>query len=213
VNCHLYHFLSSLLGTPLMVMYIQKIKQSETNPASLAYVSAPIQVRGAKGAVRDRIFCPSCLIIFCSLLFNNFSFAAMSPLASNRRKRRCCILSPSTKRIRKAIGKEIQAEAFKELLKLKAAGQGRLQYGEMKRLVKKYNGKGYPEVTRDNLNYRLKKLEEDHEKKDAEAKSIQLAAERTLLIGIKVVKIWWLPQRLNKSINKPAVVGDLNGYC
>ncbi len=109
----------------------------------------------------------------------------MSPLAS-RRKRRCCILSPSTKRIRKAIRKAIQAEAFKELLKLKAAGQGKLQYGEMERLVKKYNEKGYPEVTRDNLNYRLKKLEEVHKKKDAEAKSMQLAAERTQLIGIKV---------------------------
>jgi hypothetical protein len=111
----------------------------------------------------------------------------MLPLAS-RRKRQCCVLSPSTKQIRKAIGKAIQAEAFKELLKVKAAGQGRLQYEEMERLVKRYNEKGYPEVTRDNLNYRMKKLEEDHKKKDAEAKSLQLAADRSQLIGIEVPK-------------------------
>jgi hypothetical protein len=106
----------------------------------------------------------------------------MSPLAS-KRKRRCCVLSPSTKRIRKAVGKAIQVEAFKELLKLKALGQGRLQYGDMERLVKKYHEKGYPEVTRDNLNYCLKKLEGEHQKKDSEAK---LAAERTKLIGVEI---------------------------
>jgi hypothetical protein len=43
-------------------------------------------------------------------------------------------------------------EAFKELLKLKALGQARLQHGEMERLVKKFHEKAYPEVTRDNLN-------------------------------------------------------------
>ncbi len=63
-------------------------------------------------------------------------------------------------------------EAFKELLKLKALGQARLQHGEMERLVKKFHEKAYPEVTRDNLNYCLKNLEEEQQKLDSEVKSI-----------------------------------------
>ncbi len=41
-------------------------------------------------------------------------------------------------------------------------------------------------MTKENLNYHLKKLEEQHQKKDAKAKSMQLVAERTQLIGVKV---------------------------
>ncbi len=41
-------------------------------------------------------------------------------------------------------------------------------------------------MTKDNLNYHLKKLEEQHQKKDAKAKSTLLVAERTQLIGVKV---------------------------
>jgi hypothetical protein len=110
----------------------------------------------------------------------------MSPLAS-RQKRRCCIKSPSTKQIRKAIGKAIQEEALKELLKIKVLGQGRLPYGAMDRIVKKYHDKGYPEVTRDNLNYRLKKVDEEQQKKEAAQQILQLAAERIRLIGIEVL--------------------------
>ncbi len=118
----------------LWYMHIQKITQSEMNPADLAYV-----VHLYKYMVPKALFG---ITIPCLLLSNNLSFAVMSPLA--RWKWWCCVLSPSTKQIRKAIGKAIQAEAFKfkELFKLKAVGQGRLQYGEMERLVKKYNEKG-----------------------------------------------------------------------
>jgi hypothetical protein len=86
----------------------------------------------------------------------------------------------------------IKGEKFKELLKSKVLGQGRLQYGEMDSLVKKYHEKGYQELTRDNLNYCLKKLDEEHQKKEPAEKIMQLAAERT-------IKIWWPPQRFNKA--------------
>ncbi len=94
----------------------------------------------------------------------------MSPLSSKaacRPKRRCCVLSPGAKRIKKAIGKAIQEEAFKEILKLKGLGNGKLHYGDMDKVVKNYNEKGYQEVTRDNLNYRLKKLDAEEQKKEA----------------------------------------------
>ncbi len=100
----------------------------------------------------------------------------MSPLAP-RPKGQCCIESPKTKRIRRAIGKAIQEEAFKELLKLKALGQGRLQYGEMDRIVKKYHKKGYLEVTRNNLNYCLNRLDEEQQKKEAGEQIMKLMAE------------------------------------
>jgi hypothetical protein len=109
----------------------------------------------------------------------------MSPLAS-RQKRQCCIQSPSTKRTRKAIGEAIKEEALKELLKIKALGQGRLPYGAMDRIVKKYHDKGYPEVTRDNLNYRLKKVDKEQQKKEAAQHILQLGAERTRLIGVEI---------------------------
>ncbi len=58
----------------------------------------------------------------------------MSPLSSKagcRPKWRCCLLSPGAKRIKKAIGKAVQEEAFKEILKLRDFGNGKLRYGDM----------------------------------------------------------------------------------
>jgi LAS superfamily LD-carboxypeptidase LdcB len=40
----------------------------------------------------------------------------------------------------------------------------------------------------DNLNYCLKKLDEEHQKKEAAEQIMQLAAEKTKLIGIEVPK-------------------------
>jgi len=71
---------------------------------------------------------------------------------------------------------------------LKAVGQERLHYGEMDRLIKKYHKKGCPEVTRDDLNCCLKKLDKEHQKKEAAEQIMPLAAERTKLIGIEVPK-------------------------
>jgi hypothetical protein len=113
----------------------------------------------------------------------------MSPLSSKaacRPKRRCCILSPGAKWIKKAIGKAIQEEAFKEILKLKGLGNGKLHYGDMDKVVKKYNEKGYQEVTRDNLNYRLKKLDAEEQKKEAAENMLKLALERSQMIGMGV---------------------------
>jgi hypothetical protein len=62
----------------------------------------------------------------------------------------------------------------------------RLPYGAMDRIVKKYHDKGYPEVTRDNLNYHLKKLDEELQKKEAAQQILQLVTERTRLIGVEV---------------------------
>jgi len=113
----------------------------------------------------------------------------MSPLSSKaacRPKRRCCVLSPGAKRIKKAIGKAIQEEAFKEILKLKGLGNGKLRYGDMDKVVKNYNEKGYQEVTRDNLNYRLKKLDAEEQKKEAAENMLKLALERSQMIGMGV---------------------------
>jgi hypothetical protein len=54
-----------------------------------------------------------------------------------------------------------QEEAFKELLTVIGAHGGKLPYGAMDKLVKKYQGNGYKAVTRQNLYYRLNRRKED----------------------------------------------------
>jgi hypothetical protein len=87
----------------------------------------------------------------------------MAPRTVPARSSKCRQLKPScpsprTKRIRKGCVKVVQEEAFKELLRLRGRNGGKVGYGDIQALVIKYKTKGYPEVTRDNLYYRLKSI-------------------------------------------------------
>jgi len=57
--------------------------------------------------------------------------------------------------IKKSCIKAAQGEAFKELLVLIGAGGGKVPYGAVQKLIKKYNSNGFKSVTRKNLYYRL----------------------------------------------------------
>ncbi len=60
--------------------------------------------------------------------------------------------------VKKSYEKAQQEEAFKELLKLIGANGGKLPYGSMDKLIKKYKDNGFKAVTRHNLYYRLKNM-------------------------------------------------------
>jgi hypothetical protein len=60
-------------------------------------------------------------------------------------------------RVKKCLEKAQQEEAFRELLSIMGANGGKIPYGAVDQLVKTYHQNGYKAVTRDNLNYRLKK--------------------------------------------------------
>jgi len=55
------------------------------------------------------------------------------------------------------IEKAQQEEAFRELLQIIGANGGKVPYRAIDKLVKTYHSKGFKSVTRDNLDYRLKK--------------------------------------------------------
>jgi len=63
-------------------------------------------------------------------------------------------------RMKKGYAKAQQEEAFKELQFAIGANGGKLPYGAMDKLVKKYQSNGYKAVTRQNLYYRLKTMKE-----------------------------------------------------
>ena len=65
--------------------------------------------------------------------------------------------SPISKRMKKAWKETQQQEAFKDLLTLRGANGGKLNFKDMKDLVNKYKQKGYMAVSRDNLYYRLRR--------------------------------------------------------
>ncbi len=60
-------------------------------------------------------------------------------------------------RMKKCFEKAQQEEAFRELLAIMGANGGKVPYGAVDKLVKTYHSNGFKAVTRDNLNYRLKK--------------------------------------------------------
>jgi hypothetical protein len=62
---------------------------------------------------------------------------------------------PISKRMRKAWKETQQQEAFKDLLTLRGANGGKLNFKDMKDLVNKHKQKGYTAVSRDNLYCRL----------------------------------------------------------
>jgi hypothetical protein len=59
--------------------------------------------------------------------------------------------------MKKCFEKAQQEEAFRELLVIMGANGGKVPYGAVDKLVKTYHSNGFKAVTRDNLNYRLKK--------------------------------------------------------
>jgi len=60
-------------------------------------------------------------------------------------------------RMKKCLEKAQQEEAIRELLSIMGDNGGRIPYGAVDKLVKTYHKNGFKAVTRDNLNYRLKK--------------------------------------------------------
>jgi hypothetical protein len=60
-------------------------------------------------------------------------------------------------RMKKCLEKAQQEEAFRELLAIMGANGGKVPCGAVDKLVKIYQKNGFKAVTRDNLNYRLKK--------------------------------------------------------
>lgn len=59
--------------------------------------------------------------------------------------------------MKKCLKKAQQEEALQELLMIMGANGGKIPYGAVDKLVKNYHSNGFKAVTRDNLNYRLKK--------------------------------------------------------
>ena len=60
-------------------------------------------------------------------------------------------------RMKKCLEKAQQEKTFRELLAIMGANGGKVPYGAVDKLVKIYQKNGFKAVTRDNLNYRLKK--------------------------------------------------------
>jgi hypothetical protein len=72
----------------------------------------------------------------------------------------CQANSPKTKRLKKISERALQQQAFNDLLTLRNANSGRLKYGDLERVAKEYQSKGFECVTRRNLRYRMSLLEE-----------------------------------------------------
>jgi len=86
-------------------------------------------------------------------------------------------------RVKKGYEKAQQQEAFKELLITIGANGGKLPYGAMDKLVKKYQGNGFKAVTRQNLYYRLKNRKEDTAVHSLEGKTVSIAGEATAIVS------------------------------
>jgi hypothetical protein len=59
--------------------------------------------------------------------------------------------------MKKCLEKAQQEVAFRELLQIIGANGGKVPYSAIDKLVKTYHSNGFKSITRDNLNYRLKK--------------------------------------------------------
>lgn len=75
--------------------------------------------------------------------------------------------SPGAVAAAKRMGKASQRDAFTELLVLKGANGGQLKRGQIRALAKKYNKRGYPYVSEENLHYRLKTMRKGKSTLDA----------------------------------------------
>jgi hypothetical protein len=68
--------------------------------------------------------------------------------------------SPETKKLKKLQERTIQQQALKDILRIRAANNGKLSYGDIKHVIDKYESKGFSCVTRRNLRYRISMLDE-----------------------------------------------------
>jgi hypothetical protein len=80
-------------------------------------------------------------------------------------------------RMKKGYEKAQQEEAFKELLFMIGANGGKLPYGAMNKLIKKYQANGFKAVTRQNLYYRLEKSKEFTARKGLTVSTVSVAVE------------------------------------
>ena len=71
------------------------------------------------------------------------------------------------KRVQASYVRAQQEEAFKELLTIIGANGGKVPYGAMDKLVKKFNSNGFKGVNRKNLSYRLQKLKNNKKSNDS----------------------------------------------
>jgi len=80
-------------------------------------------------------------------------------------------------RMKKGYEKAQQEEAFKELLFMIGANGGKLPYGAMDKLIKKYQANGFKAVTRQNLYYRLKIRKEFLAREGLTVSTVSVAVE------------------------------------
>ncbi len=88
------------------------------------------------------------------------------------------------KRVMASYQKAQQDEAFKELLREIGSNSGKIGYGVVDKIVKKYNQNGFRAVTRFNLYYRLKRMKNSKQCSDnLDGKVVSCAADSTTNIS------------------------------
>ena len=80
-------------------------------------------------------------------------------------------------RMKKGYEKAQQEEAFKELLFMIGANGGKLPYGAMDKLKKKYQANGFKAMKRQNLYYRLKNRKEFTAREGLTVSTVSVAVE------------------------------------
>jgi len=83
------------------------------------------------------------------------------------------------KRIKNSCIKAVQEEAFKELLVLIGTGGGKVPYGAVQKLIKKYHSNGFKSVTRKNLYYRLERSKKTSSNESLIGQNISVLAENS----------------------------------
>jgi hypothetical protein len=87
------------------------------------------------------------------------------------------------KKVKASYEKAQQMEAFKELLTVMGANGGKVPYGAMDKLVKKFNGNGFRAVNRQSLYYRLEKLKENKSNISLVGKTLSVLEDNTTIVS------------------------------
>ena len=87
------------------------------------------------------------------------------------------------KRVKASYEKTQQEEAFKELLTIIGANGGKVPYGAMDKLVKKFNSNGFKAVNRQNLYYRLEKLKSNKSNDSLVGKTLSVSEDNTAIVS------------------------------
>jgi hypothetical protein len=87
------------------------------------------------------------------------------------------------KRVKASYEKAQQEEAFKELLTIIGANGGKVPYGAMDKLVKKFNSNGFKAVNRQNLYYRLEKLKNNKSNDSLVGKTLSVLEDNTAIVS------------------------------